>query len=415
MHGDGAIFGADGQTSSPQSNLNGGGIATFYHPPTLINGEMVFDVFALGTRGAGKTLFLSALYHQLSVLDRNSNNFFIELCSEQPNKAAKQRTFLVRTYDQATNPEASWPPGNATINEYDFACRYHAAGKTTPLFRFRYLDYPGGYLTGDVDGPEDLDIPKQTQKAHSILVLIDGQKVLAALEGLPMVGPSLHAEINITIPFLQSCADRPIQFIVTKWDILDGHHSLKEVRDELLKNENFRKYVEQRIAQRLPVHLIPVSALGNDFAEFDRAENKMRKKKDGRVQPYNIDLCLGMVLTDHLLLLANRREYQTFHVYGMYLLRMLKWLIKGVEETAKVLTLPDAISFVRTERILQLLGSAQKNLIESEQGLRQQIEDTVKEIKNQKSAIQAILMIQAMRRNWFYGRFPDADLTTRAM
>jgi GTPase SAR1 family protein len=216
----------------PVTTENRAHYEAFYNPPAMVDGEYRYEVLVLGTRGAGKTTFLAAFYKQLSTPNVDRNNFWVELRDD------RQRKFLVNTYHQLTNPNADWPPGSANVNEYEFRFCHPMDGRALPLFRFRYLDYPGGYLTDDVDGADSFDIAQITQKAHSILVLIDGQKVLQNIEELPIRGSSLDKDLDILIPMLNRCVHLPVHFVVTKWDVLETRrYTLARVRDELRRKQ----------------------------------------------------------------------------------------------------------------------------------------------------------------------------------
>src|SRR5262245_34137427 len=372
-----------------------------YNPPRIVDGELVFDVFALGTRGAGKTVFLSALYYQLAVQDNKTNNFFVELQSET------QKKHLINTYDALADPDTVWPPGSAVINEYEFRCFYFSGGDSIPLFRFKYLDYPGGFLTEDMDGAESFDVQKATQKAHSILVLIDGQKILQSLSGLTGRGRSLNADLNTLIPFLQKCAHRPIHFVITKWDILQDKYSFKQVKDELLNNENFRKFISQRVDLHSPVHLIPTSSLGKDFAVFDLKDLRMKKVKGGKIKPYNVELSIGMTITDQLLLLSNHPGYRDFRPQLVWLMKIVGFVVQSVRVTVELFALP---SIIRVDKVVELMNSASDTLKANAEELQRKIEETVRTITNQRTAIEAVMMIQAMRRTAFENQFPESNL-----
>src|SRR5262245_6972819 len=263
--------------------------------------ELFFQVFVLGTRGSGKTVFLSALHNQLSVLDRKGDNFYVEL------ESGADANLLRKIYGQIANSEAEWPAGTAGTKEFEFRCLHNTNGQAVPLFRFLYRDYPGGLL--EEDGAHAADyVREQTRNAHAILVLIDGQKVLQNLEGQTPKGASLDDDLNTLIPLLQRGANRPVQFLLTKWDILHGHHTLQSVKDALLKNHNFRKFVGQRAALRMPVHLIPVSAVGMNFAHFDKTDMRMKKVKGGTCEPFNVELAIGMTIIDQIQLQAVHKK-----------------------------------------------------------------------------------------------------------
>jgi len=372
--------------------------------------ELFFEVCVLGTRGAGKTAFLSALHNQLSVLDSKGDNFYVELDS------AADANLLRKIYGQISNPDVDWPPGTATMKEFEFRCLHtDGNGKTVPLFRFLYRDYPGGILEDDCDQRSD-DIREATRSAHALIVLIDGQKVLQSLEGQTPKGASLDDDLNTLIPHLNRCANRPVQFLLTKWDILHEHYSLQAVRDELLKNHNFAKFVEQRAKPKpnanfkLPVHLIPVSAVGMTFARFDKQEMRMKKVRGGRCKPFNVELAIGMTIIDQVQL---RSVHKTRNLG-----RLLIWITKAmgvgldvvlssIEMSQYLIKLP---SFVQVDRICDILKEASTKIRVDEDWLRSMIEAEAGNIRDQTSAVQSVMNIQALRRAAFEKNFPESQL-----
>lgn len=91
--------------------------------------------------------------------------------------------------------------------------------------------------------------------AQSILALIDGEKVLDNLEGLQRREISLDTELSLLVSNLQGAANRPIQFIITKSDLLE-HRSFSDLRKEICKTEAFCHFVAQRRKSELPTYLI---------------------------------------------------------------------------------------------------------------------------------------------------------------
>jgi hypothetical protein len=117
----------------------------------------------------------------------------------------------------------------------------------------------------------------------------------------------------ISLMMLASC---PITFVITKWDLLrdiavddnaaddsavddnavDDNERLRRVRKFLMGNQGFRDLVEAHSTHRV-VRLIPVSAVGPDFAEV--TENGMvAKLSDGQLRPTNVDVPLSAVVPD---------------------------------------------------------------------------------------------------------------------
>jgi len=367
--------------------------------------ELSFEVFVLGMRGSGKTVFLSALHNQLSVLDVQGDNFYVELGS------AQQALQLKKIYKQLANPGDDWPAGTVGKSEYAFHCFYTAGSDPVPLFRFLYRDYPGGFIDDEADGSTTF-IREATRTAHAILVLIDGQKVLQTLEGQEqeLQGHSLHDDLNALIPLLQRGADRPVQFLTTKWDILHPQHTLQEVRDLLLENHNFKKFVEQRAKWKLPVHLIPVSAVGMNFARFDRRDMRMKKVRNGACKPFNVELAIGMTITDQIQL-SSIHPKRNLGALLLWITRILRGstdvLEKSLEISQFVIGFP---RFIPIDGIRRLLRDATENIQVSEDWLRSKIEEEATKIRDQKSAVESVMKIQAWRRKMFERNFPESQL-----
>jgi hypothetical protein len=94
----------------------------------------------------------------------------------------------------------------------------------------------------------------------------------------------------------------PIVFVITKWDLLDHLHPdenerLRIVRDRLMATPGFADLVKVHSARRI-VRLIPVTAVGHDFAVF--SGGVVRKKPDGRFRPGNVEAALSVVVPDIL-------------------------------------------------------------------------------------------------------------------
>jgi Double-GTPase 2 len=380
--------------------------------------EFVYKVFVLGARGSGKTVFLASLYNKLSVQD-GDNRYFVQPTSE------KQRSSLVKAFEQIANPNANWPAGTSKIDEYVFRCLHEAPGRVEPfsLFAFKYLDYPGGYVTDDMGEAHDdraLDIETQTEVAHAILVLLDGQKIYEQLEEYDGAGPSIDYDLNSIVPRLSAGAKKPVHFLVTKWDVLQGLHNLEAVRQQLLKNQAFANFVQQRRKESMPVHLVPVSAVGNDFAKFDPVAKTMSKRKGARVAPYNIEYSVGLTMTDQLMLLGQLVGQQAAN--GKIPLCLVKWLRNGVKcawliawyLNLEELSFPGIPINLRAFRILELLTRFEQTLGQEEDALAAQVERICARIRDEASAVQSIIEIQALRCKQLQSKFPASSLTEAA-
>jgi hypothetical protein len=89
--------------------------------------------------------------------------------------------------------------------------------------------------------------------------------------------------------------------VITKWDILrdidvDEDARLRRVRKYLMSNHGFNDLVRAHSHHRV-VRLIPVSAVGPDFAELD-SDGKIAKLPDGEMHPTNVDVPFAAVVPD---------------------------------------------------------------------------------------------------------------------
>ncbi|WP_246476979.1 hypothetical protein [Actinokineospora xionganensis] len=123
-------------------------------------------------------------------------------------------------------------------------------------------------------------------QADALIGIIDGLRVLQAHQGdqrgMLLLQASLDAMINAMLG-----ARTPIAFVITKWDLLDGLHPdentrLEMVRELLMGVDGFRDLVTIQSTRRI-VRLLPVSAVGHDFAVLQG--NEVHKRPQGHYRP----------------------------------------------------------------------------------------------------------------------------------
>jgi hypothetical protein len=392
-------------------NLDEEGVAI----PEKIGGEPLFQVFVLGAKGAGKTVFLSSLYKQLSVQNDSRNNYYLETVSQD------QATFLLRLYDRIINPGRDWPPGSFAQTEIQFRC-FHSPRKLDipafPLFRFVYHDYPGGFVSEGLD--QGGFVREKTREAQSILALIDGEKILEQLEDFPPRDISLDAELTILVSTLQHAVKRPIQFIITKSDLFSDI-SFGQIKKEIYKTQSFQNFVTQRHEFGLPTYLIPVSAVGNGFAYFDRSTMSMKKNQDAHISPYNLDLTIGLTIMDQLELIAKRAEKVEGLKYSLSRLlsriARLLGLLRSVDSVAAELSslLSAALGIpVQLNTVLSALNKASQRLQLSAEELERQVAEAVKKVSDRRTAFEAITLVQKLLQDDFFARYPESDLRRSA-
>lgn len=248
-----------------------------------------YRIIVLGTSGSGKTVFLASMFDKLSVL-RSEIGFFLQV----PTK--REQRILINAYRKIIDPRADWPAGTRDVSEWKFDCIVQANGQHYPVFQFVYLDYAGGAVT---NSSSPFDIDEQTQAADAILVLLDGHKILYALEKmLHPSGHSLDYDLSHLLTILQGAGFKTVHFVITKWDLLEAkNYSLRQVRQHLLSNDKFEAIVQQRLALESPTRLIPISSVGKEFAKLN-GKHMMEKLPDAQAKPFQVEVPLACVLID---------------------------------------------------------------------------------------------------------------------
>ena len=243
-----------------------------------------YNILVLGASGSGKTSFLASMYDKLSV-QRPSIGFFVEF-------PENERKILVNKYREMENPTKEWPAGTKDVDEWKITCSVHAGDKNYPLLEFAYLDYAVGKLSEpESSNPsESFSIDKAAEDAEAILILLDCLKILHQLKGeQEKLSSPLHNDLRFILPIVQKYISKPLHFVITKWDLLEGTYNLKQVRESLLEDERLSAIVAQRRTHHNPTRLIPVSAVGKGFATLSQ-DNTMVKNPKGVARPFQVEI-----------------------------------------------------------------------------------------------------------------------------
>ena len=268
-----------------------------------------YSVIMLGPRGSGKTMFLASMYKKLST--QGKLKFFLKV------EGAEKRKRLNTIYTQVAFDE-DWPGGTAIneLSEWEFTCCVQTEDLSIyDACKFVYIDYSGGRLTDpEGEGEEDEEFNNKIQAADIILVLLDGQKLLAFIgqirEGLKWA----NGDLPNMLQEVQKIQDKPVHFVISKWDIVAPDYSLEEVRDRLLDIEEFNNLVIARNKARTPIRLIPVSSVGQGFATLLQ-NGSMAKNIDVLPTPFQVEVPLACILPDIIQVQVNeliekiRREH----------------------------------------------------------------------------------------------------------
>lgn len=259
-----------------------------------------FKVMTLGASGAGKTVFLASMFKALST--QKNSGFKLDVEDSQ------KRKLLNSTYTQILT-EDNWPPGTKDITEWTFTCQV----QTTELLdeynacQFTYFDYAGGRLT---DIEEDLELEKVVQQADSILGLLDGHKIYTWLKGSDRVRTETF--LGIDLPSILKRMQNltiPVHFVITKWDLLAQDFTLSEIREKLLNIPVFEKLIRNRGDQGSIVRIVPVSAIGLEFAAL-QPDGSMKKNLGMAPIPFLVEAPMSCVLPDRLEQKLSERQCQ---------------------------------------------------------------------------------------------------------
>ncbi len=254
-----------------------------------------FDVVALGTRGSGKTMLLASMYSQLQT--RSGRGYYVTAPFDQVVR-------LNQWFGEAADPQAGWPRATSTGETRLFSFTVHTEGayaRPLPVLNINYLDYAGGLLTDpEAAGPDLAELCARIDAAHALIGIIDGFWIRRLIDG-DLVAKTRMQQIVTTMVHLMLRVDRPVTFVITKWDLLqdvavDEDERLSFVRKHLMYNQNFRDLVNAHASHRV-VRLVPVSSVGPDFTSLDQA-GLVVKRPDGELRPTNADLPFAAVVPD---------------------------------------------------------------------------------------------------------------------
>ncbi|MEA5592840.1 GUN4 domain-containing protein [Rivularia sp. UHCC 0363] len=249
-----------------------------------------FKIVTLGASGAGKTVFLASLFKELSI--QKNSSFKLEV------KNSSQRKLLNSIYTHIITQE-TWPPGTKNISELTFNCCVQTEDLNNyTACQFTYFDYAGGRLTDD---DEDKDFEKLVEQADVILGLLDGRKIHACLTGdsQMLINEFLNKDLPSILKRMQT-SNIPIHFVISKWDILDRNkYSLSQVKKLLMDIPEFQQLLENRSSIGSHVRLIPVSAVGLEFANL-QPDGSMKKILGAQPVPFLVEVPLACVLPDRL-------------------------------------------------------------------------------------------------------------------
>ncbi|HEX6352860.1 hypothetical protein [Actinophytocola sp.] len=255
------------------------------------------NVVTLGTQGAGKTILLASMYRCMQT--PAERGFYL--------KAPHAQVIdLTSWFQDVADPSDVWPAGTSKseMREFEFDLLTATGQGQEPVLRIGYLEYAGELLTE----PQPAGSAMQAQllsavgQADALIGIVDGLRVLQAFRGHHRGAAILQRTVDTMVSTMFT-AHSPIAFVITKWDLLDELHPDANVRLGIVRNlllgiAGFRDLVREHSRRRV-IRLIPVTAVGHDFAKLD--DGTVHKKAGGRIEPENVDIPLSTVVPDVLM------------------------------------------------------------------------------------------------------------------
>ena len=369
-----------------------------------------FRVFVLGTSGSGKTTLLASMYKRLSV-QQPEIGFFLEI-------GDAQRKFLVNQYRELADPDLDWPIGTqpGDLAEWRFTCTHASGKRNIRVFEFEYLDYAGGLITeGGIDNPTNFQVGDAAKDADAVLVLIDGQKPQRSLNaGSHDASRSLIFDLDHILPIVQRLENVPFHFAITKWDVLDPHWTLDDIRHHLSRiSPKFRVLVNRRRRSTVPTHLIPVSALGQGFAFIDERGFMVKSPNAGPPVPFQVELPLACTLIDGFEIacrsLADTTATSEPRRKRLRLLPLLilRTILRLTNAEVSRLAPPWNISWTVARPFLRALG---RKVEHRQVELENQIERCSGRARDQSSAVALVISKHAMLTQNLANDFPGSNL-----
>ncbi|NEP76925.1 MAG: hypothetical protein F6K39_01300 [Okeania sp. SIO3B3] len=256
-----------------------------------------YNIITLGPSGAGKTVFLASLFKQLSI--QTDEGFFLEVSNFEQSKK------LNEIYSIIIGKDEDWPTGTRDLRQMKFKCYVNNVDldpENFPVCQFTYIDYGGGLITDTLPGQhDDFGFRENVPNADAVFVMIDGLKLLKLMEREGVqnetINDFLGKDLTNMMQLINKRQRKPVHFIISKWDLLEGNYNLSEITERLQEtSREFKNIVSHRKAH-CPVRLIPVSSIGMDFATL-QSDGLMKKNPGAIPEPFQLEIPIAYVLID---------------------------------------------------------------------------------------------------------------------
>ncbi|MDX2254777.1 MAG: hypothetical protein NW214_04610 [Pseudanabaenaceae cyanobacterium bins.39] len=375
-----------------------------------------YSIIMLGPSGSGKTVFLSSLYKKLST--QSELGFFLQV------DTGEKRKRLNNIYTQVAADE-KWPAGTrySEVSEWTFTCRVQNPSDLSiyDACRFTYLDYAGGRITEEADEEDaSSEFDNKFKAASALLGLLDGQKICSLLRNEKIGKIWALNDLRNMIDVMQG-SNKPVHFVISKWDIVEQYYSLDQIRDQLLQIDEFKNLVKFRNQSGSPVRLIPVSAVGRGFA-IAKPDGSMGKTGEFP-KPFQVEVPLACILPDEIQKmmkeLIEKRESELKTPIEVkpnlnFVDELLQFFADGMKTVQEFLprkyqfadnTLETLITWARTPAQQKVDFAARRT-----EELRREQAESLKRVADEETALAHAINCFVSIQNQLIYRFPASEL-----
>jgi len=267
--------------------------------------EIPINVMVLGFPESGKTVLLTTMYHQLSI--PGSAGFYLHA------KDDSKHNELMGLYKQIADPKERFPdPTISNIIEWEFSGLIKSVGMHYNPLKFTYSDYSGelakNLLKKDYTALET-QFANRLKDADVVLSILDGQKILNLMKGATK--GDFYAQLQMMLNIMTT-REKPVHFILTKWDLLCGKYQLEEIIEQLENFDPFRNFLASHTALS-KLRLIPVSSVGTKFVREENGTMQKITDATAEICPFQAEMPIACILPD-LIEARNKRRQQAWIV-----------------------------------------------------------------------------------------------------
>lgn len=294
----------------------------------------VFHIVALGNRGSGKTVFLTAFAQRLQFLT-DSRRYSLRVIDEN------QRRQLGNAYEKLAN--GSWPKSTGAsaldFTTYRFAVNiaHPQTGASDHLFDVEWIDYAGELVDDPNPGSSaDDQLKSHVRDANVIFCLLDGDRLRRWIDGDIVGHKYVHHEIHKLVGLAQE-ARGSVHVLITKWDafartsdrVFPGEAGQLEMLKAALMGISGFSDLRRGSVVGQPKRFIPVSAVGSGFTTTGPSGEQLIVS-NANPNGQNLDVPFAAVVLDYLQGAVERLTPRERRVIKSPLLRRLPGMVDFV-------------------------------------------------------------------------------------